>query len=90
MRPAGILQNTATGRFHPIIFRPAPTPSESGLTSGPMRHKSAGHHTDGFATLEEAIADIEGKGLENCGAVWEWDGDGVPAMVQWFSTTGAA
>ena len=44
------LLNTATNRYHPIIYRPAPLPGGSDLP----RYKSSGHHTDGCDTLAEA------------------------------------
>ncbi len=82
--PVGMLKNTATGRYHPIVFRPAPAPS------GPMgraeRYRSKGHHTDGFPTREAAIEHVKTNAewrwvdLE-----WEWGGVGVPAMTEWFT-----
>jgi hypothetical protein len=89
MYPTGILQNTKTGRFHPIAFRPAPLPSEADRDMGALRHKSIGHHTAGFETLELAKADIADRGWKDCGTVWEWDGEDVPAMIEWFSTQAA-
>jgi hypothetical protein len=81
--PTAILKNTATGRFHPIVFRYAPTPSDDG--TGPSRYKSRGHHTDGFDTLDEARSFIESKPeLDAAGALYEWDGEDVPAMVIWL------
>ena len=83
--PAGILQNTQTGRFHPIIFRPGPTPGSSGKEDI-QRYKSKGHHTEGFDTIEEAEADIkETPGLHDMGCRWKWDGEDIPAIVWWFS-----
>lgn len=46
-----------TGRFHPCYYRMAPLP---GNTVEPMRYKSKGHHTEGFATLEEAQENAAG------------------------------
>ncbi len=85
--PTGVLENAQTNRFHPISFRCSPAPS------GPMefngtkleRHKSLGHHTEGFDTIEEAQEWI--KNHESCefmGDVWLWDGTDIPAMVQWI------
>ena len=83
--PTGILKNTATGRFHPISFRPAPAPSSSPEDSA-ERYKSLGHHTDGFDTLEAAKGWIGQRDtMEDTGTVWEWDGTDIPAMVQRFS-----
>ena len=90
MQPAGILKNTATNRFHHILFRPAPTPSGSDQDMTAQRYLSAGHHTAGFDTLEQAQEEIEVRGWGDCGIVWEWDGQGVPAMTEWFSPKKAA
>jgi len=85
MNPCGMLKNTATGRFHPIVFRYAPPPSGD-LSGGFRRYKSIGHHTKGFDTLEEAITHVkEHSEWEWTEMVWEWDGEGVPAMVEWFA-----
>ena len=82
--PTGILKNTKTGRFHPISFRLSPTPSSKGDGMA-ERFKSIGHHTIGFTTLESAkewvVSKKEFRLIE---AVWEWNGDGIPAMVEWF------
>lgn len=73
-----ILKNERTGRFHPVAFRASPRPSDTGDV---VRHKSIGHHTDGFATLEEAMAFIEESPvMVSMGAVFSWSGDDVPAM----------
>jgi len=53
----GILISEKTGKFHPILFRISPPPS--GGPDGTHRLKSIGHHTEGFMTKEEAIADID-------------------------------
>jgi hypothetical protein len=84
--PAGILINTQTGRFHPIVFRPAPLPG--GATIGTVeRYRSKGHHTTGFATRDEALAFIrERSELSLTGLALEWDGTGVPAITVFFDT----
>jgi hypothetical protein len=83
--PSGILLNTATQRFHPIIFREAPMPAGADDNWSHQRYKSLGHHTVGFDTLEEAQAYIKSDArLFDSGAVWEWDGIDIPAMVSWF------
>ncbi len=85
--PCGMLVNTSTDppRYHPIIFRYAPSPSGD-LDSGARRYKSSGHHTKGFDTLEEAMASIQAQpSWQWTGFAWEWDGKGIPAMVEWFS-----
>lgn len=78
---AGILQNTTTGRYHPILFRDAPFP---GGVLTPRRLKSYGHHTEGFTSHEEAHASLDDDRL--AGAVIDptvipWDGEDVPAMI---------
>jgi len=82
--PTGILHNTKTGRFHPITFRIAPMPGNA--EQGPAyRHKSLGHHTEGFDTLEQAQEWVTND--PNCddrGTTYLWDGEGIPAMVDWF------
>lgn len=82
--PTGVLKNTKAGRFHPISFRFAPTPSATEKDLA-QRFKSIGHHTVGFETLEEAKAWVASKPeLRLTENVWEWDGGGIPAMVEWF------
>jgi hypothetical protein len=90
-----MLHNTKLNRWHPILFseNPLPGPSEPGKI---VRHKSAGHHTEGFATQAEANADAEKLAIrvrETSGdgacrlmldRVYEWDGTDVPAMVEFF------
>lgn len=71
----GILHNTETGRYHPILFRAAPS------YSFPERQRSRGHHTEGFDTLEAAIAYLAEKEYPDPQAMWDWDGVGVPAMT---------
>lgn len=84
--PAGVLQNEKTGRFHAIFFRLSPRPSSEPTDNG-QRYKSAAHHTDGSATLDEARAFIGNyPDYKDVGAVWKWDGDGVPAIVQDFAS----
>jgi hypothetical protein len=83
--PTGILQNLQTNRWHPISFRQAPMPGNA--ETGPAyRHKSVGHHTEGFDTLEQAQDWV--KANPNCddrGTIYAWDGEGTPAMVEWFT-----
>lgn len=86
MYPSGILINKKTGRFHPIIFRRAPLPSEGFADEKQVqRHKSIGHHTDGFDTIEEAEKHLnDSTSAEDKGSRWEWDGETMPALVHWF------
>jgi hypothetical protein len=85
--PTGILKNAKTGRFHPILFRPAPLPSTS-EEDKVIRYKSQGHHTEGFKTLEAACEWIRAKeSLHDTGLVWNWNGEDVPAMTEYFPKT---
>lgn len=88
------LHNVKTDRFHPIVFREAPLPGLPG-DDVPIRHKSQGHHTRGFDTRNEAIAECE-KILEQLkpDSIGDpklsiernllWDGGDIPAMVVFF------
>lgn len=88
----GMLRNTATGRFHPIFFRPAPMPGGVDRNLHARRYKSFVHHTEGFATEEEAIASAKqsceqaGPDYEFRPISWDWDGEDVPTMVEFFET----
>jgi len=88
------LHNTQTDRFHPILFCESPLP---GLLPAekPVRHRSKSHHTQGFATRDEALAEcdrmVEQLAGESGGPVrlclqkdFAWDGADVPAMVVFF------
>ncbi len=88
--PTGILKNTATGRFHPISFRPAPMPGGADSTMAAQRYKSLGHHTEGFATIDEAEAWIKTKvdgdsRTIDTGERWDWEGTDVPALVSFYN-----
>ena len=83
--PAGVLCNTATGKFHPVFFRLSPAPSSDPLESA-QRYKSSAHHTEGFGSLDEAknfIAEL--VGYVDTQMVWDWDGNGIPIVTAWFS-----
>ena len=53
-----ITRNQLTGRFHPFLWAWKPYPHEDS-TCSVTRFKSKGHHTEGFATFEEAQAQAE-------------------------------
>jgi hypothetical protein len=81
--PVAMLYNTATQRFHPIFFEPRPRPSDTGDI---VRHKSLGHHTIGFPTIENAREHTTARDdCKDSGLVLEWDGKGVPALCYEFS-----
>jgi len=79
---AAILKNEATGRYHPVLFRASPRPSDDPSPDRVCRHRSSGHHTDGFETLEAAEEMIgSDRDLVPTGLVMGWDGRGVPATT---------
>ena len=85
LNPVGILKNTSTGLFHPIVFRIAPLASRADEDSGALRHRSRGHLTVGLGSLELAQAWIAAReNSVDCGTIWEWDGKGIPVIVLWF------
>lgn len=77
---AALLKNTRTGRFHPMPFRPSPRPSDDAEPGKVCRHRSIGHHTDGFASKDAALAFIQAEGWTPT-VVYEWDGTGIPATT---------
>jgi hypothetical protein len=79
---AAILSNIETGRFHPVYFRPAPRPSENAVEGETCRHRSLGHHTLGFETLEAAEQFIAADDSAwPTGIVLDWSGEGIPAVT---------
>lgn len=96
-----LVANTSTNRWHPIYYREAPLPGPAS-DSKPMRHKSGGHHTEGFATRAEAAAsarDLATKIVStgcwtSCAVCLEpeydipWDGQDIPADVAFFAIDG--
>lgn len=84
--PVGMLLNEKTKRYHPIVFRPAPMPSQTDKEYGCLRHRSKGHHTDGFDSLEEAMKFIsEHSSWMFYDLTWSWDGIEIPAITTWIS-----
>ena len=88
------IHNTKTDRYHPVLFYESTLPGPPS-ESKPVRHKSKGHHTEGFDTRKEAIASCEdiAKSLEQQNGVaprtclekdFAWDGEDTPAMVIFF------
>lgn len=86
-----LLFNYKENRWHPIIFRDAPLPGPFDDTK-PKRYKSKGHHPLGFATREEAEANIK-ENLDKMKAQGypeprvytngdiKWDNEDFPAMI---------
>jgi len=86
----GILHNTSSDRWHPVLFTESPLPGPEELGK-PIRHKSRMHHTKGFATRDEAITSArEELAVKVPGAKFaldadlSWDGDGIPALTIFF------
>lgn len=91
MRPTNvvagaILRNTATGTYHPILYRDSPLPGPV-EESKPRRLKSICHHTHGFSTPDEAkdnMAQFEGAILDTENLI-TWDGLSIPASTAFLS-----
>lgn len=54
---AGMIRDSHTGRFHPVILKESPLPGPPS-DDKPVRFKSHGHHTTGFESRDDAIASI--------------------------------
>lgn len=93
-----LLYNAKLNRWHPILYYESPLP---GNPENLVRHKSKGHHTEGFATRDEAVASAkqlaEQLAKEECCDVpakfaleedMPWDGEGIPASVAFFIDQG--
>lgn len=86
-----MLHNQKLNRWHPILFENTFAPGDGEVSA----YKSRMHHTSGFATREEAVNDIPNlkeRVNSHIGPVdkiaidkdIEWDGEGIPAMVDFF------
>lgn len=81
LTPAGLLHNMANDRWHPIIFRPSPRPSDTEKDTS-IRFRSSYHHTDGFVTRKIATEFIASQDdWKNTSVEWEWDGIESPHMT---------
>jgi hypothetical protein len=90
-----MLHNTKLKRWHPIVFVESPLPGPDS-DDKPVRHKSKGHHTTGFATRQEALDCIKndlgpkiktnaiGEVRECVEKDFAWDGEDTPAMTVFF------
>lgn len=94
----GMIHNQKADRWHPVIFREAPLPGPP-EPDKPVRHKSAGHHTEGFETREaalESVPELAARLEEQSGQKpklalekdFPWDGEEIPAMVVYFACDG--
>lgn len=83
MMHIALLRNAATGRYYPMPFHPAPRPSDDVEDGKVCRHRSTGHHIDGFANKADAEAVIAGESAAFCptGLVLGWNGAGIPATT---------
>lgn len=96
-----LLHNVRDNRWHPIIYLENSLPGPPSPDK-PVRHKSKGHHTTGFPTRDEAVANARGdlavKVRENfnygippgfaLAADIPWDGVDVPASAAFFVKDG--
>ncbi len=91
-----MLHNTKLNRWHPITFQEAPLPGPPS-TDKLIRHKSLGHHTEGFSTRDEAVifakehavrikeVSVDG-GAQTClDEDIPWNGEDVPAISTFFT-----
>ncbi|MCE6957637.1 hypothetical protein LAZ40_00945 [Cereibacter sphaeroides] len=76
-----LLHDKAADRWHPIIFRPSPRPSDDVDEGKYCRHRSSGHHTQGFPSKAEAVASMAEEQIFATGIVLAWDGQGIPATT---------
>lgn len=93
--------NTKLKRWHPVIYEEKPLPGPESPDK-PARHKSVGHHTDGFEKREDAMAYAETTAKKIVeGGMWAevkmsvkpeydmaWDGEDIPADVAFFVQDG--
>lgn len=96
-----MMHNQKLNRWHPVIFREAPLPGPESADK-PVRHKSSGHHTEGFEKREDAVMEaqkiarqiVEQDMWSSCSLCLEpdqdapWDGEGIPADVGFFMPDG--
>lgn len=87
----GMIHNKSLDRWHPVYFSDHP---HSADTDSVWRFKSQGHHTDGFETRDAALENIQDDLVPQLsGALlaldsnYEWDGKGVPAIVEFFDVS---
>ena len=80
--PTGLLHNTRTDRWHPVVFYASPLPSEAGERV--CRHFSRETHTAGFATRAEAADFVRRQDDQRfVDAAWNWDGIEF-RQFQWY------
>ncbi len=84
-----MLHNTATNKYHPILFGRSPLPSDDGEGAS-CRYKSIGHHTAGFDDRSDAVAFSYVEMEKRDGGLclqkdFAWDSGDMPAMVVFFT-----
>jgi hypothetical protein len=95
MNVIAMIHNTKLNRWHPVWFRDHP---HSANTETVWRFKSSAHHTEGFVSrdaamdsiLIELIPALEGETRMFLDADYEWDGNDIPAIVQFFDVAALA
>ena len=90
----GIVHNHKLDTYHPIVFVEHPLP---GNPEDLIRHKSKMHHTTGFPTRDEALANIDSELIPNLQTVaigpvkkalamdFRWDGNDIPIFTCFFA-----
>lgn len=92
-----MLHDTTKDTFHPIVFLEAPLPGGYDAAK-PVRHRSKMHHTGGFPTHAEALANAKGDLAARVkdafgeprfalAASFPWDGVGIPSITTFFAET---
>ena len=82
-----LCQRSSTGRYHPFIWRHAPSPGEYQSDMSTTRFKSSAHHTAGFESLADAeaecrkLAQARGAILIEGVSIDDWADTEVPATV---------
>ena len=74
-RIGAYLRNRETGRFHPLVYRPAPLPGGA-KPQGADRYRTLGHHTNGYDSFEEAQSYFtkDAPHVPDTGIIYDWDG----------------
>jgi hypothetical protein len=76
-----ILHDEGKDRYHTAYFTEAPFPGPVPSNPGLIRLKSRGHHTEGFATFEEAQANLRNEVVKQLKPLDEkncWDAKAIP------------
>lgn len=96
-----LIYNLKLDRWHPAVYVEADLPGPA-HSDKPTRHRSKGHHTEGFKKREDALAEmvsivkkIKDAKLSDTGSAamdaandLQWDGESIPADVAFFKIVG--